>query len=401
VARPSRWAAGALFSALVVASLPPAGAAAGESATRTQAGSAVRAPGAVAPGGRLPVGTVGLALPAQIELLDRGRWRPVGRPIVRADAPRVLRAPPHPQRLRLRARGADGRLTPPRRVRVRPLALAAVGDVNLGDGPGTVIARFGPEYPWTSVGPLLSRADIAFANLECSVSLRGSPQAKQYVFRGQPSSVPPMSRRAGIDVVSLANNHAGDYGDAALLDTLRSVRAAGITPVGAGASEAAAYRPKVIRRLGLRVAFVGFSTILPFDFRALGRNPGTAWGYPARVRSVVKRARKRADVVVAAFHWGIERATHESAQQRALAQVALRAGATAVIGSHPHLLQPIRRPARRRLVAYSLGNFVFSAASPNTERTGILRVSLTRRGVVGSRFTRATIRASRPVLRGS
>jgi poly-gamma-glutamate capsule biosynthesis protein CapA/YwtB (metallophosphatase superfamily) len=119
------------------------------------------------------------------------------------------------------------------------------------------------------------------------------------------------------------------------------------------------------------------------------------------VRSVVKRARKRADVVVAAFHWGIERATHESAQQRALAQVALRAGATAVIGSHPHVLQPIRRPARRRLVAYSLGNFVFSAASPNTERTGILRVSLTRRGVVGSRFTRATIRASRPVLGGS
>jgi poly-gamma-glutamate synthesis protein (capsule biosynthesis protein) len=324
----------------------------------------------------------------------------VGRPIVRAGAPRVLHAPTRPQRLSLRARGADGRLTAPRRVRVRPLVLAAVGDVNLGNGPGSMIARFGPEYPWTSVGPLMSKADITFANLECAVSLRGSPQAKQFVFRGQPSSVPPMSRRAGIDVVSLANNHAGDYGDAALLDTLRSVRAAGITPVGAGASEASAYRPQVIRRLGLRVAFVGFSTVLPFDFRALGDNPGTAWGHAGRVSSVVREARKRADVVVAAFHWGIERATHESAQQRALAQVALRAGATAVIGSHPHVLQPIRRPARRRLVAYSLGNFVFSAASPNTERTGILRVSLTRRGVVGSRFTRATIRASRPVLGG-
>ena len=116
------------------------------------------------------------------------------------------------------------------------------------------------------------------------------------------------------------------------------------------------------------------------------------------MRSAIRRARRRADVVVAAFHWGIERDTRESPAQRALAQVALRAGATAVIGSHPHVLQPTRALPRRRLVAYSLGNFVFSAASPNTERTGILEVSLTRRGVVGSRMKRATIRASRPIL---
>lgn len=363
-----------------------------------QLGAAVRAPRAVAPGGRLPVRTVGLLLPAQIELLDRGRWRPVGRPIVRPEAPRLLRAPPRPQGLRIRARGADGGLTPPRRVTVRPLILSAVGDVNFGDGPGTMIARFGPDYPWTSVGPLTSRADIAFANLECAVSLRGSPQAKKFVFRGRPSAVRAMRRRGGIDVVSLANNHAGDYGDTALLDTLRSVRDAGITPVGAGADAASAYRPRIIRRLGLRVAFVGFSTILPFDFRALGHDPGTAWGFPARVRGAVRRARRRADVVVAAFHWGIERATRESAAQRALARVALRAGATAVIGSHPHVLQPIRQVPRRRLVAYSLGNFVFSASSPTTARTGILEVSLARRGVVGSRLKRATIRAGRPVL---
>jgi poly-gamma-glutamate synthesis protein (capsule biosynthesis protein) len=392
------WPAVALFVALAVALLQPGLAAAREPVHRAQAGAAVRAPGAVAPGGRLPVQTVGLVLPAQIELLDRGRWRPVGRPIVRPDVPRLLRAPPHQQVLRLRARGADGGLTAPRRVRVRPLVLSAVGDVNFGDGPGAMIARFGPGYPWTSVGPLTSKADIAFANLECAVSLRGSPQPKKFVFRGRPGAVRAMSRRGGIDVVSLANNHAGDYGDTALLDTLRYLREAGIASFGAGASEQLAYRPRIIRRLGLRVAFVGFSTILPFEFRALGQNPGTAWGFPARVRSAVRRARRRADVVVAAFHWGTERATRESAAQRALAGVALRAGATAVIGSHPHVLQPIRRLPRRRLVAYSLGNFVFSASSPVTARTGVLELSLARRGVVGSRLKRATIRASRPVL---
>ena len=276
--------------------------------------------------------------------------------------------------------------------------LSAVGDVNLGNGPGAMIARFGPGYPWTSVGAVTSKADIAFANLECAVSLRGSPQAKKFVFRGRPSSVHAMSRRGGIDVVSLANNHAGDYGDTALLDTQRHVREAGITSVGAGANEQLAHRPRIIRRLGLRVAFVGFSTILPFNFRGLGHDPGTAWGTPARVRRAVRRARRRADVVVAAFHWGTERDTHESAAQRELAQVALRAGATAVIGSHPHVLQPIRRLPKRRLIAYSLGNFVFSASSPTTARTGILELSLTRRGVVGSRFKRATIRAGRPVF---
>jgi hypothetical protein len=371
---------------------------AGERVHRTQVAPAVAAPGAVAPGGRLPVQVAGLALPAQLELLDRGRWRPIGRPIARPQSPRLLRAPPHPQELRIRARGADGRLTSPRRVRVRPLLLAAVGDVNFGDGPGTLIARFGPGYPWTSVGPLISKADLAFANLECSVSLRGSPQDKKFVFRGRPAAVRAMRRLAGIDVVTLANNHAGDYGDTALLDTLRSVRDAGIVPVGAGADERSAYRPRIIRRLGLRIAFVGFSTILPFEFRALGQDPGTAWGFPARVAAAVRQARRRADVVVTAFHWGIERDTHESAAQRALAQVALRAGATAVIGSHPHVLQPIRALPRRRLVAYSLGNFVFSASSPTAARTGVLELSLARRGVTGSRLRRATIRAGRPIL---
>jgi hypothetical protein len=373
---------------------------AGERVHRTQVAPAVAAPGAVAPGGRLPVQVAGLALPAQLELLDRGRWRPIGRPIARPQSPRLLRAPPHPQELRIRARGADGRLTSPRRVRVRPLLLAAVGDVNFGDGPGTLIARFGPGYPWTSVGPLISKADLAFANLECSVSLRRSPQDKKFVFRGRPAAVRAMRRLAGIDVVTLANNHAGDYGDSALLDTLRHVRDAGMTPVGAGATEAAAYRPRYMRRLGLRVAFVGFSTILPFEFRALGRDPGTAWGFPERVREGVARARRHADVVIATFHWGIERDPFESPAQRALAELALDAGADAVIGAHPHVLQPIRRLAGEKLVAYSLGNFVFSAASPGTTATGILEVDLGRLGVLDARLVPAGIQAGRPVLSG-
>ena len=104
--------------------------------------------------------------------------------------------------------------------------------------------------------------------------------------------------------------------------------------------------------------------------------------------------------MIATFHWGVERATVENGRQRAFADAALRAGATAVIGAHPHVLQPIRRSGARRLVAYSLGNFVFGAASPGTTRTGILRLRLSRRGVEGSRFRPAVIEATRPRLLG-
>jgi poly-gamma-glutamate synthesis protein (capsule biosynthesis protein) len=101
--------------------------------------------------------------------------------------------------------------------------------------------------------------------------------------------------------------------------------------------------------------------------------------------------------VVATFHWGEERAGLPNGRQRALARVALRAGADAVVGAHPHVLQPLVRRGRR-VVAYSLGNFVWAAGSGVTARTGILRLRLSTRGVDGMRFLRARIARTRPVL---
>jgi hypothetical protein len=357
----------------------------------------VHAPKAVAPGGRLVVAVRGLALPARVEVRQDGEWIARGRAIVDDGGATGVRMPDETGRLKVRARGADGALAPARSVRVRPLLLTAVGDINLGDGPGDMIGRFGPRYPWTSVGRRLRAADLTFGNLECAVSTRGSAQVKQYTFRGPPSSVPAMRRSAGIDVLNLANNHSGDFGRLALLDTLRTLRRNGIASVGAGHDAASAYRPRIVERLGLRVAFVGFSSILPFEFRAGAASPGSAWAFPDSVRASVRAARREADVVIATFHWGIERQLTETAQQRELAAIALDAGATAVIGAHPHVLEPIRHPPHR-LIAYSLGNFVFSAASPGTQRTGILEVRLGRGRVLGSHLVRAHIVASRPVL---
>lgn len=227
----------------------------------------------------------------------------------------------------------------------------------------------------------------------------GRPFAKQYTFRGSPAALRAATTQAGFDVLDLANNHSGDYGRDALLDTLRNVRANGVAAIGAGSTETAAYRPAIVERLGLKVAFVGFNEILPPEFRATGSRPGAAWSTPEAVRRTVRRAARDADVVVAAFHWGIERDTRPSGRQLELARIALDAGATAVIGAHPHVLQPVVRSGRR-IVAYSLGNFVFPANSSLTDRTGILELRLGAGEVLGHRLRRATIRGGAPILNG-
>jgi poly-gamma-glutamate capsule biosynthesis protein CapA/YwtB (metallophosphatase superfamily) len=284
------------------------------------------------------------------------------------------------------------------RVRSRDVTLAAAGDVNLGDGPGNVMAQRGRRWPWGGVASVLRRADIAAINLECAVSNRGSPVPKEYNFRGRPGSLRAVRRFAGVDVVSLANNHAGDYGTLALLDTMRHSRRAGLIPVGAGHTRAAAISERIITSFGLRVAFLGFSDIGPGSFFAGPGKPGTAAASEAAVRFAVRRAARRADVVVPIFHWGVERQTLENARQRALAGAALSAGAQVVIGAHPHVLQPIRRVGKRRVVAYSLGNFVWQSGSALTARTGVLKLRLSSRGVEGVRLLPAVIEGTRPRL---
>jgi hypothetical protein len=279
------------------------------------------------------------------------------------------------------------------RLRVRGVRLYAVGDVNLGDRPGTAIATYGVRYPWLSVAPVLRAADISIANLECSISTRGSPvPGKQYTFRGKPSSLRAMARYAGIDVVTLANNHTLDYGRLAFADTLSYAHEYGLKTVGGGRNLDVARRPAVFRLGGIRVALLGYSDVRPLGFDAGPTWSGTAPAFPSYISSDVRRIKNRGvDVVVVYFHWGVERTFTPNSRQRSLAAVAFDAGATVVLGAHPHVLQPIEQPGRRRLVAWSLGNFVFGANTPGTERTGILRMRLGHGGILGYGFRRARI----------
>jgi poly-gamma-glutamate capsule biosynthesis protein CapA/YwtB (metallophosphatase superfamily) len=282
---------------------------------------------------------------------------------------------------------------------VRPLVLAAAGDVTFGDAVAAAIASYGPRYPWLSVAPVLRRADLATANLECAVSTRGLPVPnKSFTFRGPPSALDAAADFAGLDVLSVANNHSLDYGRSAFFDTLALVRAAGIASVGGGQNLAAARRPAILSAGGLRLAFLGYSDINPPGFTAGSSWPGTAAADPAAIGSYVRAARRRADLVVVWFHWGIELDRYPDGRQRELATAALNAGATVVLGAHPHVLQPIVRPARGRIVAWSLGNFVFPPHSPGTDRTGVLLIKLGAGGVRGHSFRPATIVGGQPRL---
>jgi hypothetical protein len=277
------------------------------------------------------------------------------------------------------------------RLRVRPARIAAVGDVNLGDRVGTAIAVYGARYPWLSVAPVLRSADISIANLECAISTRGAPVPKQYTFRGKPSSLRAMARYAGVDVVTVANNHALDYGRLAFADTLSYAHGYDMKTVGGGRNLDAARRPAVYRLGGIRIAFLGYSDIRPLGFDATSTSSGAAPAFPTYIAHDVRRAKVRGiDVVVVYFHWGVERAFTPNARQRALARVAFEAGASVVLGAHPHVLQPIERH-RRRLVAWSLGNFVFGATSSATGRTGVLRLRVGHSGVLRNGLRRAHI----------
>lgn len=260
------------------------------------------------------------------------------------------------------------------------VSLVFGGDVDLDRTTRTAIADGGVDAPWRYLAPTLRAADVAMLNLECSVSRRGAPEVKSYRFRGDPAAMAG-ARNAGVDVLSSANNHAIDYGFGAFADTLATVRANGIASVGAGRTLAEAQRPAVFTVNGRRIAFVGISAIIPAPkWKAAAHRPGVAYDDDAQITEQVRKAKAVADIVIPYFHWGVEYTYAPSAAQRRAARTAIRAGATMVVGTHPHVLQPIE-VVDGHLVAWSLSNLVFQS-NPASIHTELLKVTINRDGSV-------------------
>jgi poly-gamma-glutamate capsule biosynthesis protein CapA/YwtB (metallophosphatase superfamily) len=250
------------------------------------------------------------------------------------------------------------------------ITIAAVGDIMLGGRAEPFIRDFGPGYPFGDVGPLLKKADVVVGNLEAPISERGEAvKNKKFTLRAGPAAASVL-KTGGFSVVSLANNHSMDFGPAALQDTIAALSDAGILYTGAGMTLDEARTPALLRIKGKTLAFLSYSLTFPLDFFASEGRPGVAPGYADYVKADIQKVRRRADLVVVSFHWGAELMTAAKDYQIELGRQAIDWGADLVLGHHPHVLQELEL-RRGRLIAYSLGNFIFGSESNNTN-TGLL-----------------------------
>lgn len=255
-----------------------------------------------------------------------------------------------------------------------PPVVALAGDVHGEAGVRRALAE--GRNPFDSVAPLLAAADVAAVNLETAVAEAGTPADKDFTFLADPAILPALAD-AGIDVVSVANNHARDYGLDALLETVDLARAAGLLPVGAGRNAQEAYAPAVVEVRGRTIAFVGVSRVLPeVSWKATIHAPGIASAYEEGAAvAAVQAAAAVADHVVVLVHWGSELAPCPDEVQRRLARALVDAGADVVAGHHPHVLQGIAEVGGA-VVAFSLGNFAFTNNHAETRRSLVLEVTL-------------------------
>jgi poly-gamma-glutamate capsule biosynthesis protein CapA/YwtB (metallophosphatase superfamily) len=283
-------------------------------------------------------------------------------------------------------------LPPPRMVAALPPALPPgteraegeailvfLGDVSPGRSMEAQLVRFGPVYPWTGLESLLQEADLAVANLEGVLTTKGEPLDKSYLIRAHPRWGQTLVE-AGFDLVTLANNHALDYGPAGLEETLHTLVALDIAAVGAGASQEAAHRPALFNFDGVRVAVLGYAAARwngSVDVPATDR---LAWAEPELIRADVGAAGQQADVVIVLLHAGTEYAAEPSPDQVAAARAAVEAGADLVVGHHPHVTQTVER-YEGGLVVYSLGDALFDIPRPAAMTGHLLRVHVTREGL--------------------
>ncbi len=256
-------------------------------------------------------------------------------------------------------------------------SLIFVGDIMMDRGvKRSVIVNGAGDYDYLfHRSSFLSHADIAFANLEGPVSDKGVDRHNLYSFRMDPKSVEALLG-AGFDVLSVANNHMGDWGREAFVDTLVRLGEAGIVYVGGGLSQNTAEAVKVIEKNGTRFGFVAFSDVGPNDLSAVGDQAGIVIASDETVMRVVGEAASQVDVLVASFHFGDEYKLAPNDRQKKLARLAIDSGAQIVVGHHPHVIEPVEY-YRDGVIVYSLGNFIFDQYfSVETMTGGVLYVDV-------------------------
>ncbi|WP_203973121.1 CapA family protein [Planotetraspora silvatica] len=289
---------------------------------------------------------------------------------------------------------------PPAKPVRRPYTISFAGDVHF---EGVLRGRL-DSNPRTALGPIasvLSKADLTALNLETAITTGGTPApGKQYTFRA-PASAFTALKAAGVDVVTMANNHGMDYMESGLRDTLGAIKQSKFPVVGIGKDEAAAYRPYRVTVKGNRVSLIGATQVLDDEFvqawtATAGKGGLASAKNEPRLVQAVRQARKNSDTVIVFLHWGTELAACPTSVQRSLADELQAAGADVIVGSHAHVLLG-GGYHDGAYVHYGLGNFAFYNSGPETGKTGVLTLTINGRKVLKDQWTPARISGGIPI----
>jgi poly-gamma-glutamate synthesis protein (capsule biosynthesis protein) len=249
--------------------------------------------------------------------------------------------------------------------------LMFAGDIMLSRAVGDEMQRRGDwRWPFLLIADETRMADILFGNLEGPISDTGEDAGAPYSFRAHPRAVEGLTF-AGFDVLSVANNHIGDWGRSALEDTLNILNENNIAYAGGGFNEEEAHEAKVIEVHGTRFGFLAYTPYASKSVQATTKQSGiTAFTVDAMIRDI-ESAKQSSDAVIVSLHYGDEYSKEENAHQQKWSRAAIDAGANLVIGHHPHVPQRVER-YKEGYIAYSLGNFVFDQTFSQETMNGML-----------------------------
>jgi len=259
--------------------------------------------------------------------------------------------------------------------------LIFVGDIMLDRGvKNSVIKNFGGDYAKLFKNlEILKDFDIVFANLEGPVSDKGKDKHNLYSFRMDPTVLEAL-KNTGINVVSVANNHVGDWGREAYIDTLSRLKEKEIFYTGGGINSTEAEKPTIIEKYGMKIGFLGFSDVGPNDMKADVNKAGLLLASNPRFDEIIKKASAQVDYLIVSFHFGEEYKTKHNKRQEYLAYKAVNDGAKIVVGHHPHVIENTE-VYKNSFIAYSLGNFIFDQSwSEPTMQGMLLNIKLSRDG---------------------
>lgn len=270
-------------------------------------------------------------------------------------------------------------------------ALLFLGDIMLSRSVAAKTVAAGDyKHPFLEAVDTLREADLVFGNLEGPISSRGKNQGSIYSFRADPQMVEGLTY-AGIDGLSLANNHIWDWGRDALIDTVSILDEVGIKSVGAGANYEEANKPALFEVGKAKIAVLAYTDLLPQSMEALAETPGLSDFDLDAIKTTINILVKEGNLVVVSLHWGDEYEVLANASQREMARSLIDAGASLIVGHHPHVVQELEQYGNG-WVAYSLGNFIFDQSfSKETMEGAALKVRLERGKIVDVRLAPITI----------